>query len=356
MGVDTRDIVTEKNAAGTDDRCYVGSDQGLFVLDPCGVGGKSGTLTNMTQLYTGWITGFAVTSDANSIVAMVQDYSAYASNDAGQTWHGLPIGEDGSAAASANNALSCFGFNGYLYYSTDGCKTVTQNATGYGSPTYQESVIAFDPTTSGTMYLVDGKSPSNGGQGIVISTNGGKTFTATNWAFTTPYLIVIDPNNSTHLIVGDSKGLSVSTDGGSTWTLASGLPSTTNPYSVVMHPTDTKTVVAIVSASGGQAVYRSTDGGQTFSKLTNTVAATGNTNLAMNNAGKLPFDPVNNPPYIALSSNNTGAWLSKDLGNTWQRLDTQMVAHKVTAVQWLNGTLYMATYGQGILKSNIPLQ
>ncbi len=344
MGVDTREIRVELNAAGSDDRCYVGSDQGLFVLDPCST---SSSLVGLTpKLYTGWITGFAVSSDGKSIIAMIQDYSAYASNDAGLTWHGLPPGEDGSAAFSPTDPLRCYGVNGGLYVSTDGCATSgnMKRTVSYGSPTYQGSVVAFDPVTPTTLYTVQGQ--SGGKAAIFVSTDGGTTFTATNWAFTNPYLMVIDPKNRLHMIVGDGTTVSVSFDGGLTWAAATGL-ATASFYSVALHPSDNKTVVAAVNLSGAEVVYRSADGGKSFSKITS-VAASGFNTLAFNTAGS--------PPYLAMTTSGSGAWLSKDLGTTWERLDTQLVAHKYTAAQWLDGVLYLSTYGQSILKSSAPLQ
>ncbi len=344
--VDTREIDVEPNGAG-EDRCYFGSDQGLYVLDPCSTG--MGKLTAMTpNVKAGWITGFAVSNDGQSMIAMVQDYSAQASNDAGQTWHGLGISEDGSAAFSPTNPQRCYGFNGGLYASTDGCKSVNKQS-NFGSNVTQASLAAFDPVTPTTLYVAAGP--------VVISTIGGlknpdgtDSFSNTGWPFTNAYLVVIDPNDRKHIAVGDggsNNAVSFSFDGGTTWTKASGLPAS-GAISVVINPLDGKTVVAATSVSGGTGVYRSSDGGRNFTKVA-VVPATSFNMLAINSTG-------NPTPYLALASSNNGAWLSKDLGETWERLDTGLITHKFTGVQWLNGLLYFSTYGQGILKSSIPLQ
>jgi hypothetical protein len=47
-----------------------------------------------------------------------------------------------------------------------------------------------------------------------------------------------------------------------------------------------------------------------------------------------------------------GAWRSNDDGAHWPRLDRHSVTHRFTSAHWANGYLYLATYGQGILRSN----
>jgi hypothetical protein len=63
-------------------------------------------------------------------------------------------------------------------------------------------------------------------------------------------------------------------------------------------------------------------------------------------------------PLAALITKYQGAFLSSDLGETWQRLDTplQLTTHKFTSLQWQAGTLYLGTYGQGIIRTVQPLQ
>jgi photosystem II stability/assembly factor-like uncharacterized protein len=336
LGDDTRYIHVEANPTGTDDRCYAATDQGVYMIDPCSKNGAPSTgLTS--RLYINWITGFAVSSDGQSIVAMVQDYSAYASNDAGQTWHGLPIGEDGTAAFSPTDPLRCYGFNGALYVSSDGCKTVTKTVS-YGSPVTQADVIAFDPKTPTTMYLVGGQS---GGNVIVVSTDGGDTFASTNWVFTNPNQIVVDPKNGQHIVVGTAKNLSVSFDGGKTWSQSAGM--TSGP--VAVDPVDGNTILAV---DGSAAVYRSSDGGKSFSKISSIPGGAAFNGIGFSDRGAVP--------YVAIATSDHGLWLSKDTGQTWMRIDTDLITHKFLAVQWLNGSLYFASYGQGIMKSSAPLQ
>jgi photosystem II stability/assembly factor-like uncharacterized protein len=340
FGTDTRKILTEANTAGTDDRCYTVTDQGLHQVETCSLGKGQAALTQDPNITIHWITGFAVGSDEQNIIAMVQDYSAKASNDGGKTWHGLPIGEDGTAVTSPTNPLSCYGLNGGLFVSTDGCKTVS-NKGSYrsivaGAPA---NIIAFDPHTPTTMYL------ANGTKGLVSSTDGGNTFPNTIGSFASAVSVIVDPTDGLHMLVGDSQAqtLSVSVDGGATWTTASGLPSSAS-YVVAIDPVDPKTVIV---GLGGADIYTSKNGGLTFTKTTH---------LAVSGFATLVFDSVTTgTPYLAMATTGSGAWLSKDLGATWQRLDGIMVP-KIWGVQWVKGTLYACTYGQGILKTVSPMQ
>ncbi len=51
-----------------------------------------------------------------------------------------------------------------------------------------------------------------------------------------------------------------------------------------------------------------------------------------------------------------GAFVSSDNGSTWSRLDKALIAHSFWEIRWLNGYLYLASDGQGILRSTAPLQ
>lgn len=336
MGTDTRNIHIEPNAAGTDDRCYTATDQGVYIVDPCSNGGSTG---RNAGLVTNWITGFAVSADEQSIIAMVQDYSAYASNDAGKTWHSLPIGEDGTAAFHPTNPLACYGFNGALYVSTDGCKTVKKTVS-YGSPVTQADDIAFDPKAPGTMYLLGGTSSGNV---LVVSTDGGTSFSPTGWPLTSPTGIRVDPRDGQHVLVETASGLQLSFDGGKTWAAASGGP--TSASFMAIDPADGNIVMQL---SGGAVVYLSHDGGKTFSKGT-----------TISGAASIGTIDINDKGYVAVATADHGLYLSKDFGHTWARLDGpsgKLISHKFWAAQWRNGTLYVASYGQGIFKSSVPVQ
>lgn len=340
FGVDTRHLYVE--ASGADDRCWFADDQGAHVIQSCaGTGGAQLTGFGAT-LETNLVTGFAVSRDGQNLVALIQDFSAASTQSGGAMWKGLSaISEDGAGAFSPTDSLRCYAFSDAWYVSSDGCKTVTKKAALSG-PTYQGQTIAFDPANAMHMWVVDG------GGGVYSSTDGGDTLTPTTWPFTKADLVVVDPASGKHLFVHDgTMGLQMSQDGGSTWHASTGV-SGLGSVAVAVDPADGQTVLAMGSASGVLKILASTDGGVSFSPRYS---------LPGGEPAGLAFNQVTTgTPLVAFTTMYEGAYLSIDLGTKWSRIDSQLITHKYTAAQWVSGTLYLSTYGQGVLKSSRPLQ
>jgi len=198
--------------------------------------------------------------------------------------------------------------------------------------------VAIDPTNDQTIWVGTGESnPRNDvsyGDGVYKSTDGGKT-----WANVglrgTKYIsrILIDPGNPQHLIVGalgdvfaDSanRGAYVTFDGGKTWskTLYGGPVSGVSD--LAMNPRTPNVVYAGVwefqrrpwtFRSGGDrdGLYRSTDGGRTWKRLSGgglPSGITGRIGLAV-----APSDP--NRIYALIESKHGILWRSDDGGATW---------------------------------------
>ncbi|HUY11960.1 MAG TPA: hypothetical protein VMV73_06850, partial [Candidatus Dormibacteraeota bacterium] len=86
-----------------------------------------------------------------------------------------------------------------------------------------------------------------------------------------------------------------------------------------------------------------------------------NSTIAPQYATSLEFNP-NAPsgedPIVVLST-GFGLFGSPDLGVTWTRLDivgSGAISRRFSKVEWLDGYLYAATDGQGLLRSTEPLQ
>ncbi len=196
------------------------------------------------------------------------------------------------------------------------------------------TALAVDPTNSDVVYV-------GGAQGGVWkTTDGGNT-----WAPLTddqPSLavgsITIDPGNSQTIYVGTGEenfsgdsyagaGVLKSTDGGSTWTQLAGPfvgPFGSNsPYcggayigSTAVDPGNNQVVLAgaVFSCGLGSGIYRSTDGGTSWTE----VLGTAQTSYMVTG---LVFDPTNgNNVYASVgygASSNNGIWKSTDAGLTW---------------------------------------
>jgi len=149
--------------------------------------------------------------------------------------------------------------------------------------------LALDPQNANNLYLLAGTSYFNGGKTAILkSTDKGNTFTEV--VVTSQFTahgnrlgrangerLAVDPNNSNVLFCGTgSNGLWKSTNGGLTWSLAwNGVTTTSNGNGicfVVFDPSSvsggvTQTIYIGVSRTGANNIYKSTDGGSTFTAI-----------------------------------------------------------------------------------------
>ncbi len=362
---DIRHLYVELNAAGTDDRCITASDQGIFVTENCSVNNDTGrnqiSLTTTVNNYL--LTGFAVSPDGSRLLTTVQDYEALSSPDAGASWSpiadsgGNQTGEDGAAYFFPNDSTRCIAFVDGLYLSTDGCKTIRKVAT-FNGPTNQGQVIAFDPSNAQHLYAVAGLSKSSA---IYQSFDGANTWADANWKFKSAQLIVINPKNKSNIIVGDDPGssgsttrLALSNNGGGTWNYANGLTDSKgnalDSLLVAFNPVASNNVLAAGEYNGTTSILSSTDGGLNFHVIST---------LNVGSPSAIAFNPstaAGVTPYLAVTTGGQGAYLSTNTGTSWSRLDDQLITRNFSGLQWLNGVLYMATYGQSIVRSAVALQ
>jgi photosystem II stability/assembly factor-like uncharacterized protein len=147
--------------------------------------------------------------------------------------------------------------------------------------------------------------------------------------------IVIDPNNSNVVYVsvpgalwGDSedRGLYKTTDGGSSWSKILYINETTGCADIVMDPNNSKVLYASMwqfrrkpwafsSGGEGSGLYKSIDGGESWDRIDNSFAEDGILGriiLALS-----PSDPKH--IYAIAESKNTGLYESLDAGATWVR-------------------------------------
>ena len=180
------------------------------------------------------------------------------------------------------------------------------------------------------------------------STNGGKT-----WIPITDGIevgstgaIAVAPSDSNIVYLGSGEsnnlrssswgnGVYRSADGGRTWTHV-GLATSQHVPRILVHPRDPNTVYVAAMGplwgSGGErGVYKTTDGGRTWNAVKTINATTGFTDLA--------FDPANPEIIYAVAYErerkawsfvaggpNTGVWKSEDGGATWREINNGLPA------------------------------
>ena len=156
--------------------------------------------------------------------------------------------------------------------------------------TYQGvEALALDPQNANNLYLFCGTDYFNGGKTAILkSTDKGNTFSiaevtsqfkthGNSLGRSNGERLAVDPNNSNILFCGSqANGLFKSTNGGASWTLAwNGVTTTSNGNGicfVVFDPSSavggvTKTIYIGVSRTGASNIYKSTDGGATFTAI-----------------------------------------------------------------------------------------
>lgn len=162
-----------------------------------------------------------------------------------------------------------------VFKSTDGGMSWTAINSGlpslvHGSAIIEVSHLAIDPRTPTILYATTGP-------GIFKSTQGGTSWTAVNDGLPQYEIdaLALDPQTSTTLYVAIySQGVFKSADGGTTWTASNnGLPlyfeshvDATNIYvdALAIDPKTPTTLYAQAWSNGGDGIFKSTDGGATW--------------------------------------------------------------------------------------------
>jgi photosystem II stability/assembly factor-like uncharacterized protein len=203
--------------------------------------------------------------------------------------------------------------------------------------------ITFQPDNELTVYA-----GCPDGWGLYKSTDGGAT-----WKNPLPMsdvsAVAIDPLNPQVLYVGSHgysqypSGIMKSADAGTTWN--SILPNT-EINSIIVDPANSQQIYA---GTGDGSIYKSTNGGTTWTKIT------GSPIVAPVSA--LAFDPQNSSHLFAATSGQ-GVFNSLDRGATWSADNQGLTDLNVVAMAVQTGSPYRvlaATYGGKAFWATVPL-
>jgi photosystem II stability/assembly factor-like uncharacterized protein len=280
----------------------------------------------------------------------------FKSIDGGSTWSRLslpttvPIQQ--IAVAPTNSSYIFVATSGdYVYRSLDGGIHWSQQKEGLTSaPNAGVMVsIAVDPTNASHVY-------TSTWRGLLFSsTDGGETWSQIGDARPWEHQIYIAPSNPSVLYTTFDAydfGYTLllrSSDSGHTWSEAGNPGGLTRGASqLVIHPQDPDTV--FVSTDIG--VYQTTSGGAAWS-------------LAFAPIPGQPSNPLNNMQAIALNSSNTslvyagsvysGLYRSFDGGSTWSASNSGIADSSITGIAICTAnpsTIYASVQTAGIMKSN----
>lgn len=160
-------------------------------------------------------------------------------------------------------------------------------------------------------------------------------------------VLEIDEINSDNIYIGINSSLRKSTNQGVNFTNVETFPS--NITSIEVNNTDNS--IVYVTTSGGNAgrVYRSTDGGETFTNITGSLP--GVTKNMIKHQAKHPSNPL----FLATS---LGVYRYDDTTQDWELFNNNLPNVTVTDIEIniVDNKITASTYGRGIWQSVIPVQ
>jgi photosystem II stability/assembly factor-like uncharacterized protein len=245
-------------------------------------------------------------------------------------------GRTTAVAGSNRNPMLYYagGADGGVFKSTDGGASWTPVFDK--EPVAAIGAIAISPKNDDDVWVGTGESnPRNDvaqGDGMWHSTNGGKTWTHAGLEGAGSISrIAIDPRNPRDVAVavlgnifanGTMRGIYVTTDGGAHWTRTLYRGPSSGASDLVRDPDRPSTLYAgmwqfrrkpwtFISGGPDGGVYRSTDNGRTWHKLSNGLprGLTGRIGLAAGSHGRV---------YAIVQSRQGDLWRSEDGGNSWR--------------------------------------
>jgi photosystem II stability/assembly factor-like uncharacterized protein len=239
--------------------------------------------------------------------------------------------------------------NSSVYYvasASGGVWKTTNKGTTYeplfdGEGSYSIGCVTLDPSNPNTVWVGSGENNNQRsvayGDGIYRSLDGGKSWKNMGLKKSEHISrIVVDPRNSNNIYVGvygpvwsegGERGVYRSQDGGETWKVVKTVSDYTGCNDIVMDPRDSKVLYAafhqrmrkVHTYIGGgpeSSLWKSTDGGDTWVKLTN--------GLPSGDVGRIGLDisPVN-PDYlytvIEANDDKGGIYRSTNRGLNWEK-------------------------------------
>jgi photosystem II stability/assembly factor-like uncharacterized protein len=235
--------------------------------------------------------------------------------------------------------------SGGVWKTEDGGTTWTPVFDKEGS--YSIGCVALDPTNPSTIWVGTGENNSQRsvawGDGVYRSDDGGKSWKNLGLKRSEHIgRIAIDPRDSRVVYVaaqgplwapGGDRGLYKSTDGGQTWTAVLTISENTGVSEVVMDPRDPDLLYAsayqrrrhvwtLIDGGPESAIYKSTDAGKTWKKLENGLPKgvdLGRIGLAVS-----PANPDVVYAIVEAADGKGGFFRSQDRGESWDKRSDYM--------------------------------
>jgi photosystem II stability/assembly factor-like uncharacterized protein len=225
-------------------------------------------------------------------------------------------------------------------------ENITDGKTGFGMNAYSIGALAVAPSNPKIIYAGTGEADVRGdfatGDGIYRTADAGKTWHYAGLRDThTTTALAIDPRDSNvvyasslgHVFAPNpERGVFKTTDGGKTWSKVLYVDDNTGSVDVVMDARDPNVLFAAMwqaqrqpwkftSGGPGSGLYKTTDAGAHWSKISS------NPGFAQGLLGKMGVSvSASNPRsvYAIVQAQSGGVFHSNDGGATWNRVNSEM--------------------------------
>jgi photosystem II stability/assembly factor-like uncharacterized protein len=305
-----------------------------------------------TGLYASEISAVATAKSSSNIVYAATEAQIFKSIDSGVSWRNLTsIGVDQQVFP----ALAVDPTNPSIVYSATDAQGVIKSTNGGSSWSASNTGItttgvdsfAIVPSSPQTIYAgTDG--------GIYKSTDGGAHWAALSGASTLPTVrsLAIDPANVQTLFAGTDDGIFRSTDGGAHWTDVTGSNSflQTQIHQIAIDPA-AHTHVYLATHNG---VWKGTDGGAgSWTEIDFDIPSTS----GQPDSPAIVIEPGSKIDVAVVGTQigpGNGVYRSTDGGTTWTALDAGLTIGDVQALALSSGStpiLYAGTVGGGVFRS-----
>lgn len=242
--------------------------------------------------------------------------------------------------------------SGNLWKTTNRGVTFTPVFDSYGS--YSIGCVTIDPTNPSVVWVGTGENNSQRsvgwGDGVYVTRDGGKSFVHTGLKESAHIgMIAVDPRRPDTVFAaamgplwskGGDRGLYRTTDGGRSWERVLYVSEHTGVNEVHMDPRDPDVMYAaayqrrrhvwtLVNGGPESAIYKTTDGGRSWRKVTSGLPAEdkGRIGLAVS-----PANPDVIYAIVEAAEGKGGIFRSTDRGETWERRNGYMT----TSPQYYN--------------------
>jgi len=265
------------------------------------------------------------------------DGGLYKTTNSGATWtdlsNGLEISQIyriGASATIANDVMCGLQDNGSKELSGGSWNDRTGGDGMECIIDYTDANIQYGSYVNGKIYkTTNGWSTQN----IIVQNNGAAGTVNEEGKWVTPY--IMHPTNNNTLLVGKSQ-VYKTTDGGNTWSQLGTISGMTGSIvSMAYAPSNTQTIYVATFTQ----LYKTTDGGSSWSS-----AGTSTTPITY-----IAVDPTNSQRLYATKSGYTAddkVWMSPDGGLNWSNYSGALPNVPINCIVYQNGTnegLYIGT-------------